>query len=176
MERRLKQLKDSPREQQLRELRLYRLAKEAVPWKPGEEGYAPSGELEFLSKLVISGNTWGTFMAFSKAWAEDNWHTKKLEKHLPRIDEAEEDELGNETQMGDEEAENPTGLMHRIDRTLTEIVSTVTRDNEDQRTEREDRLSKLGKEVNRLQAVQERQSVLLYIVIGLLAWLLIKVF
>jgi hypothetical protein len=176
LERRLKPLKDSWRDEQLRELRLYRLARQAAPWKKGGEGYPLSGEVEFLSKLVIDGDTWGTFMAFSKAWPKDSWHSKKLEQHLPGIDDAGENELGNETQADDENPEKPIGLMRRIERKLSDIVSTLTADPEDQQTEREDRLSKLTRDVTRLQVVQDRQSLLFYVVIALLIWLLIKLF
>ena len=115
-------------------------------------------------------------MSFSEAWAEDNWRTKELEKQLPHIDEAGEDESSYETQVDDESAQEPTGLMHRIERKLTKIASALTRDPEDQPTKTEDRLSKLAREVTRLQTVQDRQSLLLYVVIGLLVWLLIKLF
>ena len=146
LERKLKELNGWHREKQLRELRLYRLAKQAVPWKKDEKGYPPSGELGFLSKSVVEGDTWGTFMSFSRAWPEDSWRTKKLEKHLPCIDEAGEDELGYDLQ---EEAE-------------------------DKQVEPTDSLRQLTKDVTRLQATQDRQNLLLYVVIGLLVWLLIK--
>ncbi len=93
LKRKLKELKGEHRERQLRELRLYRLAKQSVPWKKrkkNKEGYLPTEELEFLSKSVVEGDTWGTFMLFSRAWAEDSWRAKKLEKHLPSINEASE--------------------------------------------------------------------------------------
>jgi len=59
LERRLEDLKGWQRDKQLRELRLYRLAKAAVPWRKGEKGYPPSGELEFLSQVTVEGDTWG---------------------------------------------------------------------------------------------------------------------
>ncbi len=174
-ERRLKRIKDWRHEEQLRERRLYRLARQAVPWKNGEEGYPHSGELEFLSKLVVVGNTWGTFMVFSEAWAKYSWRAKKLKKHLPRLDESGDDELGNE-QVEEEDIEQPTRLMRRIERKLSNIASTLTTEPEDQQTEREDRLSKLLRDVTRLQVIQDRQNLLLYIVVGLLIWLVIKLF
>ena len=147
--RRLGQLKGGQRDRQLRELKLYRLARSAVPWKQGKEGYLPSGELEFLSKEIVEGDTWGTFMAFSSAW-ERNWHSKKLEKHLPRIiEEGDEDELGDD--FFKEEAEDHQG-------------------------EPTDILRQLTKDVAALRATQDRQNLLFYVVIGLLVWLLIKLF
>ena len=87
-------------------------------------------------------------MAFSNAWSKLNWHTKKLEKHLPRIDETDEDALDDDLEVAGKDEKEPTGLMQRIDQKLTEVT--------------------------RLQAVQDRQRLLLYLVIGLLAWLFIK--
>ena len=117
-----------------------------MPWKQGKEGYLPSGELEFLSKEIVEGDTWGTFMAFSSAW-ERNWHSKKLEKHLPRIiEEGDEDELGDDLQ---EEAEDHQAAP-------TDILRQLTKD------------------VTALRATQDRQNMLFYVVIGLLVWLLIK--
>lgn len=208
LEKRLKQLKDWRREKEMRELRLYRLAKNAVPWKKGEKGYPPSGELEFLSKLVVGGDTWGTFMVFSEVWAKNSWRTKRLEKHLPRIDEAGEDELAYNIQAGDEDAEESTDLMDRIKEKLTETVSRLaddaegkqmdlknsltklsadimhlqevkdfqTREAEEAQTGLVESLGKLATDVTRLQVTQDRQKLLLYVVIGLLVWLLIKLF
>jgi hypothetical protein len=143
LERKLKELEGGHRKWQLRELRLYRLAKEAVPWKKSGKAYPPFGELEFLSKLMVEGNTWGTFMAFSKAWAESR-RTDKLEKRLPRIYEVTEDGLDYETEADDEDLEEP------------KEGETI--------------------DIAELQAGQDRQRLLLYVVIALLIWLLIKSF
>lgn len=148
LDRKLKELKGWRREKQLSELRLYRLAKQAVPWKEDEKGYPPSGELAFLSKSIVERDTWGTFISFSKAWPEDTWRTKKLEKHLPRIDEAGEDEVGYDLREGAES----------------------------KHVELTDSIKQLTKDVIRLHATQNRQNLLLYVVIGLLVWLLIKLF
>jgi hypothetical protein len=146
LKRKLKELKGEHRERQLRELRLYRLAKQTVPWKKDEEGYLPSEALEFLSKSVVEGDTWGTFMLFSKAWAEDSWRTKKLETHLPYIYEAGEDQLGSDLQQ----------------------------EAEDKQVKRTDSLRQLPKDVTHLQVTQDSQNLLLCVVIGLLVGLLIK--
>jgi hypothetical protein len=58
----------------LRNLGLYRLAKEATSeWRKklratANGGNRLKGELKFLSKLVVQGDTWQTFMAFHEAW------------------------------------------------------------------------------------------------------------
>jgi len=89
MEQKIKELSGWQREKQLRELRLYRLDRQAVPWKTSEKGYPPSGELEFLAKSIVEGDTWATFMAFSAAWEKQR--CSELEKYLPRIYEIDED-------------------------------------------------------------------------------------
>jgi len=98
---------------ELESLKLYRLAKTAVPWKKEEKGYAPSEDLEFLSKGVVEGDTWSTFMAFSKIWAEQRWRTKTLKKHLPRI-------------AGGDEGETE-GMQTALEISLGEFSMAVTR-------------------------------------------------
>lgn len=83
-ERKAKSLTGRQRKVQLRELRLYRLAKEAIPWKANEKGYPPRDELEFLANLSVDGDTWRTFKNFSKEWAKRP-DAERLEKFLPRI-------------------------------------------------------------------------------------------
>jgi hypothetical protein len=101
LDRRLNKLKTEPgdsewvKEHHFRELRLYRLAKRAVPWEK-EKGYGPYGKLAFLSELIVENDTWATFMAFSKAWADDGSRLKELEKYLPRLSEIGEDNLAPE--------------------------------------------------------------------------------
>jgi hypothetical protein len=90
-ERNLETLKGYQREKQLRELRLYLLATNAVPWKKYDKGCSPSGELEPLAEYIIEGDTWGTFMAFSTAWSKHPRLHKRLEKYLPSIDDVDED-------------------------------------------------------------------------------------
>lgn len=87
-DQKLLELQGYERDKEIRELRLYRLARQAVPWKTSEKGYPPSGELEFLAESIVEGDTWATFMAFSAAW--QNQRRSELEKYLPRIDEIDE--------------------------------------------------------------------------------------
>lgn len=53
---------------QVRELRLYRLAKDVVPWQNGDEPTQLEGDFEFLNQYIVKGDTWETFMNFSKNW------------------------------------------------------------------------------------------------------------
>ena len=92
LERRIKELKGGRREEEITELRLYRLARCAVPWDSKKEGYAPSGELEFLSEKIVSGSTWATFVAFLEAWPKTPSRAKVLDEHLPRICEIDEND------------------------------------------------------------------------------------
>ena len=93
-ERKLEKLRGWPdkRDKELKELRLYRLAMQAVPWKKGEKGYPPSGELAFLEETIVEGDTWATFAAFSRKWGQAYHRTKGLEKYLPKILEAGEED------------------------------------------------------------------------------------
>lgn len=69
-----------------RTLRLYRLAKQAVPWSQRVTGHPPSGALAFLGDTVKPGATWATFMAFCEAW-EGSAEAAGLENYLPRLPE-----------------------------------------------------------------------------------------
>ncbi len=82
-DRKLLELQGNEREKEIRELRLYRLAQNAVPWKKFEKGYPPSGKLKFLAKSVVEGDTWATFMAYSAAWEKQR--ATELEIYLPSI-------------------------------------------------------------------------------------------
>lgn len=88
-ERRLNQLRGGERERQIRELRLYYLARKAVPWKHAREGSRPRGELEFLADCVVPRNTWETYSRMSAQWGGRR-DADTLERHLPRIRELDE--------------------------------------------------------------------------------------
>jgi hypothetical protein len=220
LDRRLEELTGWERKKQLRDLNLYQLAKTAAPWKKGEEGYLPSGELEFLSKAVMEGDTWSTFIAYSNVRAENSPNFWKLEKYLSRFEDPGMDEAG---QANDDEGENErTELLDRVEEKLTDAVSSLTESAEVKQIELKECLKDLSKDFSRLeaakerqtqlldehiaklasttigkadetkkqvrdildelttdvtgiQATQERQSLLLYLVVGLLVWLLIKI-
>ena len=42
-------------------------------------------ELEFLVELIVEGDTWATFMAFTDDWASSPMFHREQEIHLPRI-------------------------------------------------------------------------------------------
>lgn len=195
LERRIKELEGQRREQELTELRLYRLAKSAVPWDTKEKGYAPSGELEFLSEKIVPGDTWATFMAFSEAWAEGKIkeaygvpsRTKGLDKHLPLIYEFDED---------DWEPEEPdiTESIKRIDEKLTEIQQIINlTDNQgnaemlegleqirehdtELNTHTQQEVAGLRSELKALKSGLNRQRILMYIVIGLMIWFIFMLY
>jgi len=86
-ERKMQSLAGECRDRELLELRLYRLAQQAAPISKDEAAYPPTGELEFLGPHVVEGQTWATFMAFSKAWPTRWPNGLQLEQHLPRLGE-----------------------------------------------------------------------------------------
>jgi len=184
--RRLGRLQGWQRDKQLRELRLYRLAKQSVPWEKRKKGYPPSSKLEFLSKLVVWGDTWATFMAFSRAWPEGSPRTKELEKHLPRIDEAGENYWQNNS-----EADGFVEVKKGLDEKLSAIISRIKSGNEVEGTKLIEVFSGLASyttqilesaletvntlksEITALRLAQSRQKVMLFIMIGLLAWIVV---
>lgn len=90
-ERKLLELKGWQRDKQLLELKLYRLAVIAAPWKKDDEAFPPSGDLAFLADAVVERDPWATFMAFSRKWREVGYKAKRLERHLPLIWQAGEE-------------------------------------------------------------------------------------
>ena len=189
-DRRLEQLKGSKRKQQLRDLNLYQLAKQAVPWQKGETGCLPSEELDFLSKAVVEGDTWRTFIAYSKILAENTPNSWKLEKHLAQFDDPVEDEATGELDAEDEDKN--TELLDRIEEKLTETLSSLTQQTDDKHKELTDNLNELEEKLTETVSTKTREAEetqtalarkltaditrLLYVAIGLLVWLLIKLY
>jgi Skp family chaperone for outer membrane proteins len=62
-----------------------------------------------------------------------------------------------------------------LEEKITDKVSATKKETEETQTELENSLAKLTAYVTRLQATQNRQTLLLYVAIGLLVWLLIKI-
>jgi len=91
LERRIKKIDGWQREEELTELRLYRLARNTVPWDSKKEEWALPGKLEFLSEKIVPGDTWATFMAFAESWSMKSSRAKDLDEYLPRIYEIEID-------------------------------------------------------------------------------------
>ena len=191
LERRIHELEGWRREKELTELRLYRLAISAVPWDTKKEGYAPSGELEFLSEKIVPGDTWATFIAFSEAWSRRSYRVKELDKYLPRIYEIDEDDLEPEELDSAPSAETNSELIRSIDEKLTELQQIIKlsdnqgneeliegldkiRDHATQlNTYTQNHAEGLHTEFKKLQSSLNMQRLLLYAVIGLVIWLLI---
>lgn len=187
-ERKLEQLSGWQRDKELRELKLYQLAVLAVPWKKDKKGYPPSGELAFLEEAVVEGDTWATFMAFSKKWNEAHYRTKKLEKYLPKIREAgEEDDFS----FDEEDINDTERLADRVANSLSNLLATARGESEGRESElvqaigelsaqttaaQEETLeavSSLETQLAELRNAHNRQRIFSWIVIGLLVILLI---
>ncbi|WP_419657519.1 uncharacterized protein Dvar_66640 [Desulfosarcina variabilis str. Montpellier] len=161
-ERKVKSLKGWQLENQLIELRLYRLAKRAVPWNNSKKDISlpdklefmadfindrkksipPRGELEFLSDFGIDGDTWATFKSFSGEWANRYGYTEKLERFLPQIYEIEDNDI----------EEGPIDKQEEQTAEFEEIII--------------ESINSLKNDMNRLQAIIGSQKVFIYIVIG----------
>jgi hypothetical protein len=121
------------REDDVLQLRLYRKARNCVPIDTSRDGYPPDGPLEFLSKYLVEGDTWGTFMAFYAAWQ----NCEDLERHLPGISEmmdlTEERglrDLGRMTGLELDELE----VLRDLDQTLNRIARATWCEGEDKST------------------------------------------
>ncbi len=123
-ESRLKQLEGLERDAELEELKLYRLASGAVPWKKGEKGYLPSGEISFFEEAIVQGDTWATFMAFSKTWHEPYYENrrKRTQKYLPKTWEAGEDDL---VPLAEEEIDDADQLADRVGNKLAALLAAA---------------------------------------------------
>ncbi len=132
LEQKRNELRHWKRREQLRELRLYHLAREAVPWQSGQEGHAPSGELKFLAETIIAGDTWGTFMSFSKAWAKKDWRSHdRLERNLPKVYMDYEDDLQIKDDIFTIYEEQSPDVAHRIEEKISEILTILFADPQD---------------------------------------------
>jgi hypothetical protein len=114
--RRLQEPQGWTRDHEIRELRLYYLAREAVPWEAGRTGYPPSGELEFLANCVVAGETWATYSRMSEEWARRR-DSKTLERHLPRIPALDKYAQGDES--------DPTAFVARLGIHLARIAKAL---------------------------------------------------
>jgi hypothetical protein len=92
LERKIQKLNGSKRHRQLTELRLYRLAKQAAHDET-DEGYLFDDELKFLDGSVVKGDTLATFMGIWDKWYRTAYDIQdRVERHLPRIYELDEEE------------------------------------------------------------------------------------
>jgi len=157
-DRRLKELTGWQRKKQLRNLYLYHLAKTAVPWRTDEAGYLPSGELAFLSKVVVEGNTWGTFISYATALENNTSDSRILEKYLDNFDDPVEEEA---RLRGDGRDDKYTELLDRIEEKITETVLNLIDKTENKQTEPTGTVKHINTDLAQMQASEERQTQLL---------------
>jgi hypothetical protein len=185
-EAKLQRLKGWRRDKELTELKLYRLAVRAVPWKRNEDGYPSCGELAFLEEAVIEGDTWATFVAFSKKWDEAPYRTRRLEKYLPKIWEAGEEERPT---LDEDDINDSDRLADRVASRLADFFAAVRNESEEEGSKLAQALGKLSMhatvaqertleavnsvkaELAELRRSHNRQRVFAWVVIGLLAGL-----
>ena len=137
------------RDEELRQLRLYHLARQAVPLKTDSRGYPPYGELEFLAEHVITDDTWATFIAFEAKW-QSSREAKALEKYLPRIDGVDpDDDVADVDTVADADSELVARVEHKLDQILTALREKV--DDMDSTSAIADALSKVAGDVATLQ-------------------------
>ena len=185
-EAKLHRLKGWQRDKELGELKVYRLAVRAVPWRSEDKGYPPGGELAFLEEAVVEGDTWATFMAFSKKWDEAPYRTRRLEKYLPKIWEAGEE---NRPALDDDDINDFDRLADRVANRLADLFAAVQDEPGEEGSKLAQALSKLSvhatvaqertlealnsvkTELAELRRSHDRQRVFAWVVIGLLAGL-----
>lgn len=186
LKRRLKELKDWERETELTDLRLYRLAHTAMPWDPKKAGSSPSGVLEFFAEEIVAGDTWATFMAFSKAWRkkrdeldyeEDPIAAKNnLLRYLPRIYEIEGDLsdlnlfAGIDEQLKDIRQVIDSTYAQKYEELLAGHEQTILENQESQAKAQADALRAV---VDGLQAGQKTQRTFTHTITALLVLILI---
>ncbi len=144
--KRLNHLNTSSKKKEMTELRLYRLAKIAIPWEPETKGFPPSGNLEFLAEKIIPGSTWDTFMAFSEAWSQISSEQRRGEKQLPRLYDLGEDDLPR-----DDSTINATTNSHdfaRINDEVSRGVANVFKEIKEIRKELLEGIERIGKELS----------------------------
>ena len=188
LKRRLGELEDWERESELTDLRLYRLAQSTVPWDSKKTGSSPSGVLEFLAEEIVAGDTWATFMAFSKAWRrkqdelegeEDPIAAKNnLVRYLPRIYEIKGDNTdldlfaGIDQRLKDIRQVVDSTYVEKYEELLAGHEQNIIEEQENRLKERTDALQTA---LNGLQAEQKTQRTFTYIVTTLLVLILIVV-
>jgi hypothetical protein len=176
------------RNKELLELKLYRLAREAVPWKNDEIGYPPTDELALLEEAIVKGDPWATFVAFTKKWTEIGYAANRnLEKHLPQIWEAGEEE---DFVFDREEVDDAESLAEQVARKLTKFFTDAQYGSDSETSPLAEVLSKLGgylavaqertleavnslkTELTELRRIQGQQHIILWVVIAILVVLL----
>jgi hypothetical protein len=95
--------------------------------------------LSFLKEAVVEGDTWATFAAFSKKWGQAYYRMKGVEKYLPRIQEAgeeddfylDEDVIGDTERLADQVSNKVSELLAKengcaLSQALGELSGQVT--------------------------------------------------
>ena len=130
MERKLAQLEPGwYRDDELRQLRLYHLARRAVPVKESDHSYPPRGEVAFFAEHIVLGDTWATFVAFDTKWRSlSDAAARPLEKYLPHLDgidpEIEEDADVDEDK-GSGDSALSSKIASQIEQRLAEVLVTL---------------------------------------------------
>jgi hypothetical protein len=121
LEQKLSRLEGYNREEQIRELRIYKLASTAVLWEKNQNPVMPSNDLAFLKEHIVERDTWRTFMKFSEAWRGQSLQQRRdREKNLPRLYE-----YGIEEYQ--KEKENNRRSQKELEMFLTEGLARVER-------------------------------------------------
>ena len=185
---RLRELEDWERESELTDLRLYRLAQSTVPWDSSKTGSSPSGVFEFLADEIVAGDTWATFMAFSKAWRrkqdeledeEDPIAAKNnLVRYLPRIYEIKGDNTDLDLFAGIDQ--RLKDIRQVVDSTYVEKYEEMLASHEqkiidEQESRLKEHTNSFQTALNGIQDQQKRQKTLMVIITALLALILVAV-
>ena len=80
--------KDQIEKDQIRDLRIYALAREIMPWakdKPESLDLIDSEDMHFLRERIIYGDTWSTYIAFREGWQSYHGENKDADHFLPKL-------------------------------------------------------------------------------------------
>ncbi len=190
LERRIELIEGYQREEELTELRLYRLAKLVVPWETSKEGAGLSDRLEFLSEKVVSNDTWATYMAFSKKWSSVPFRNVNLQYELPQIYEI--DEVWEAAEEDTDDEPTTEGLPEILHEKLEELRQAIQfLDNQDGdallegldkvrdhatslNTDSIQEVTRLHASLKAVESSVKRTNLLLYVGIGLVIFVLVS--
>ena len=141
------------RDEELRQLRLYLLARQTAPLAKENQGGAvhpPYGDLEFLARHAKRGDPWQTFVAFESEWQSSST-AKALERCLPRIDGVDPDDDSSGVDHSNGESDAIANVKEKLDHILATLRANA--DEIDQRSPISDALSQVVGEVTTLHEV-----------------------
>jgi hypothetical protein len=175
-ERKLQEFKGWQRKEQLLELKLYRLAVTAAPWKKNAEAFQPSGDLAFLADAVVEHDPWATFICFSRNLRSAGRQAESVEADLPIIWEAGEEAppekgpaeriVSRLTRAMDDALDGSDSDASRIAKAVVKVVGEIV--SEDRQA-----LNVIRAELADLTTRNTRLLKAVWIVIGLLAAILL---